>query len=40
MINANLTPAVEWPGCYTSIVDLYAAPWYETEWFGGPGGNC
>jgi hypothetical protein len=40
MINANLTPAVEWPGCYTSVVDLYAAPWYETEWFGGPGGNC
>jgi Neprosin len=40
MINANLTPSASWPGCYTAQVTLYAAPWYETLWFGGPGGSC
>lgn len=40
MINANLTPAQAWPACYTAEVVMYAAPWYETLWYGGPGGNC
>ena len=40
MINANLTPSQAWPSCYTAEVDLYAAPWDETLWYGGPGGNC
>ena len=40
MINANLTSSQAWPGCYTAQTDLYAAPWYETLWFGGPGGSC
>jgi Neprosin/Neprosin activation peptide len=40
MINANLTPSQGWPSCYTAEVVLYAAPWYETLWYGGPGGIC
>jgi hypothetical protein len=40
MINANLTPAQAWPSCYTAEVGLYGDPWYETLWYGGPGGNC
>ena len=40
MVNANLTPSASWPGCYTAQVVNYAAPWFETLWFGGPGGNC
>lgn len=40
MINASLTPSQLWPNCYTAQVDLYASPWFETLWFGGPGGNC
>jgi hypothetical protein len=40
MVNANLTPSASWPNCYTAQVVLYAAPWSETLWFGGPGGNC
>ena len=40
MINANLTASQAWPGCYTADVVLYGAPWNETLWFGGPGGNC
>jgi hypothetical protein len=40
MINASLTPVQGWPSCYTAQVVSYAAPWYETLWFGGPGGNC
>ena len=40
MINASLTPSQLWPKCYTAQVDLYASPWFETVWFGGPGGNC
>jgi hypothetical protein len=40
MINASLTPSQGWPNCYTADVVLYAAPWYETLWYGGPGGAC
>ena len=40
MIDANLNPSQGWPGCYTAEVDLYAPPWSETLWYGGPGGNC
>jgi Neprosin len=40
MINANLTASQAWPGCYTAQLQLYAAPWSETLWFGGPGGIC
>ncbi|KPG60481.1 neprosin family prolyl endopeptidase, partial [Mycobacteroides immunogenum] len=39
MINANLTPSQGWPAWYTAQVNLYAAPWSETLWFGGPGGS-
>jgi hypothetical protein len=40
MINASLTPSQGWPSCYTADVVMYAAPWYETLWYGGPGGSC
>lgn len=40
MINANLTPSQGWPSCYTAEVVMYGAPWYESLWYGGPGGNC
>jgi hypothetical protein len=40
MVNASLTPSQSWPNCYTAQVDLYGSPWFETLWFGGPGGNC
>lgn len=40
MINASLTPSQSWPNCYTAEVVKYAAPWFETLWYGGPGGNC
>jgi Neprosin/Neprosin activation peptide len=40
MVNANLTASQGWPGCYTAEVVMYAAPWFETVWFGGPGGSC
>lgn len=40
MINANLTAAQAWPGCYTAQLQLYAPSWSETLWFGGPGGTC
>jgi hypothetical protein len=40
MLNANLTPSQGWPACYTADVVVYGAPWNETIWFGGPGGNC
>lgn len=40
MVNASLTPSQGWPGCYTAQVILYAPPWSETLWYGGPGGNC
>jgi len=40
MINANLTPSQAWPNCYTAEVVVYGAPWNETLWYGGPGGNC
>ena len=39
-VNASLTPSQSWPNCYTSQVILYASPWLETEFYGGPGGNC
>jgi hypothetical protein len=40
MINASLTPVQGWPSCYTAEVVMYGAPWYETLWYGGPGGTC
>jgi Neprosin/Neprosin activation peptide len=40
LVNANLTASQAWPGCYTAQTNLYGAPWSETLWFGGPGGNC
>jgi len=40
MINANLTPSQAWPNCYTAVVQMLGDPWYETLWFGGPGGVC
>src|SRR5262245_13076639 len=40
MVNAGLTPSQSWPNCYTAHVVMYAAPWFETLWYGGPGGNC
>ena len=40
MVNAKLTPSQSWPNCYTAQVNLYGSPWFETLWFGGPGGNC
>jgi len=40
MVNAGLTPSQSWPACYTAKVTMYASPWFETLWFGGPGGNC
>jgi len=40
MINAGLSASQSWPNCYTAQVDLYGSPWFETLWFGGPGGNC
>lgn len=39
MIQANLTPSQPWPADYTAIVKVEGDPWYETLWFGGPGGN-
>jgi hypothetical protein len=40
MCTANLTPSQAWPNCYTAEVQMSGDPWYETLWFGGPGGNC
>ena len=40
IINPNLTASQPWPGCYTAQLQLYAAPWSETLWFGGPGGSA
>jgi hypothetical protein len=40
MINASLTPSQSWPNCYTAQVAKYGSPWFETLWFGGPGGTC
>jgi hypothetical protein len=40
MINASLTASQSWPNCYTAQVQMYAPPWSETLWYGGPGGNC
>jgi hypothetical protein len=37
---AALTASQAWPNCYTAQVVNYAAPWNETLWYGGPGGNC
>ncbi|HZS53397.1 MAG TPA: neprosin family prolyl endopeptidase [Bryobacteraceae bacterium] len=36
---AGLTPSQSWPKCYTAQVTFYGSPWYETLWYGGPGGN-
>jgi hypothetical protein len=40
LINANLIPFQPTPWCYTAEVNLSGSPWYETLWFGGPGGSC
>lgn len=40
MVNASLTASQAWPNCYTAQVVKYAAPWFETLWYGGPGGHC
>jgi hypothetical protein len=37
---ANLNPSQSWPACYTVQKVNYAAPWYDTIYYGGPGGNC
>ncbi len=39
-INADLVVSQEWPQCYTAAVELDNSPWFETLWYGGPGGNC
>jgi hypothetical protein len=39
MVNGNLTAAAASPACYTADVVLYAAPWSEALWYGGPGGS-
>jgi len=38
-LNASLTASAASPRCYTCTVTLYAPPWSETIFFGGPGGN-
>jgi hypothetical protein len=38
MVNASLTASQAWPNMYTAQVVLYGSPWFETLWFGGPGG--
>ncbi len=40
MVNASLTPSQAWPNCYTARVEMFGSPWFETLWYGGPGGNC
>src|SRR5437667_220037 len=40
MVNAGLTLSQSWPACYTVQVTMYASPWVEVLWFGGPGRNC
>ena len=40
LVNGALTPSASWPGCYTAQVALYAPPWSETLYYGGPGGSC
>ena len=37
---ANLNPSQSWPKCYTVQKVNYAAPWNDTIYYGGPGGNC
>lgn len=39
-VYANLNPSQGWPNCYTVQKVNYAAPWNDTIYFGGPGGNC
>jgi hypothetical protein len=36
---AALTASATSPQCYTASMVKYNAPWNETIWFGGPGGN-
>ena len=40
MVNASLTSSQGWPNCYTAKVEMFGSPWFETLWYGGPGGNC
>ncbi len=37
--NATLTPWQGWASDYTAAVSNLASPWYETLYFGGPGGT-
>jgi neprosin-like protein len=39
-VTAKLTAVQSWPKCYTAVVAMSGDPWYETLWFGGPGGAC
>jgi Neprosin len=39
MVNANLTAVQASPSCYTAKVVMYGSPWFETLWYGGPGGS-
>jgi hypothetical protein len=36
---ASLTGVQAWPSDYTALVNYYGSPWYETLFFGGPGGT-
>jgi len=36
---ASLTAAAASPACYTAAITKFNAPWNETLFFGGPGGN-
>lgn len=38
-VSAQLTGSAASPECFTAQVTQYNAPWNETLWFGGPGGN-
>ena len=38
-VYADLTPSQSWPQCYTVQKVSYAAPWNDTIYDGGPGGN-
>jgi len=40
MVKASLTASQGWPSCYTAKVEMSGDPWYETLWYGGPGGTC
>ena len=39
LVSASLTPQQLSPSCFTISVQMFAAPWNETIYFGGPGGT-